>query len=77
MFKNMKIGMRLGLGFGVVLVLLGIIILTSIKELASVNEITNRMANQDWVKSVVAKDIVDLANANVRSSYEFFVVTDK
>ena len=77
MFKNMKIGMRLGLGFGVVLVLLGIIILTSIKELASVNEITNRMANQDWVKSVVANDIVDLANANARSSYELFLVTDK
>lgn len=77
MFKNMKIGVRLGLGFSVVLILLGIIIVTSINELSSVNEITNRMATQDWVKSVVANDIVDLANDNARASYELFLVTDK
>jgi methyl-accepting chemotaxis protein len=77
MFKNMKIGMRLGLGFAVVLVLLGIILATGVKKLASVNEITNRMATQDWVKSVIANDIVDLANDNARASYELFLVTDK
>jgi len=76
-FKNMKIGMRLGLGFAVVLVLMGVIIATGIRELAAVNEITNRMATKDWTKSVIANDIIDLANANARASFELFLVTDK
>jgi len=77
MFKNMKIGMRLGLGFGLVLVLLSAIAAIGIKELAAVNEITNRMATKDWTKSVIANDIIDLANDNARASYELFLVTDK
>ncbi len=77
MFSNMKIGMRLGLGFGMVLVLLSAIAAIGIKELASVNEITNRMANLDWTKSVLANDVIDMANDNARASYELFLTTDK
>jgi len=77
MFSNMKIGVRLGLGFGLVLVLLSAIAAIGIKELASVNEITNRMATQDWNKSVLANDVVDLANDNARASYELFLTADK
>jgi len=77
MFKNMKIGMRLGLGFGLVLVLLSTVAFIGIKELASVNEITNRMATKDWTKSVIANDVIDLANDNARASYELFLTNDK
>lgn len=77
MFKNMKIGMRLGLGFGLVLVLLAVVAAIGIKELAMVNDITNKMATKDWTKSVFANDVVDMANDNARASYELFLATDK
>ena len=64
MFKNMKIGMRLGLGFGLVVVLLAAVAAIGINEHASVNEISNRMATTDWTKSVLANDVVDMANDN-------------
>jgi methyl-accepting chemotaxis protein len=77
MFKNMKIGMRLGLGFGLVLILLAAVAAIGIKELALVNDISNRMATQDWTKAVLANDVIDLANDNSRASYELFLTTDK
>lgn len=77
MFKNMKIGVRLGLGFGLLLVLMAAVAAIGIKELALVNEISNRMATQDWTKSVLANDVVDMANDNARASYELFLTTDK
>ncbi|MBI3188651.1 MAG: MCP four helix bundle domain-containing protein [Gammaproteobacteria bacterium] len=75
MFKNMKIGVRLAVSFGAVVVLMGIIIATGIRELAGVNDITNKMATQDWVKSTIANDIIDIANDNARASFELFLVT--
>lgn len=76
MFKNLKLGMRLGLSFAVVLILMGVIIGVGINELGNVNSITNRMATKDWVKSVIANDIIDLANANAGASYQLFLVSD-
>ncbi len=76
MFKNLKLGMRLGMSFGVVLLLMGIIIVVGVKELSTVNAITNKMATQDWTKSVLANDIIDFANDNARASFELFLVTN-
>lgn len=50
MFKNMKIGMRLGLGFGLVLVLLSVIAFVGITRLAAVNDIANDIVNNKWMK---------------------------
>ena len=38
MFKNMKIGVRLGLGFGLVLLLLSVIAFTGITRLTAMND---------------------------------------
>ncbi|MDE2598834.1 MAG: MCP four helix bundle domain-containing protein, partial [Rhodocyclaceae bacterium] len=50
MFKNLKIGMRLGLGFGLVLVLLGVIAFIGVTRLASVNSVVEDIINDKWVK---------------------------
>jgi methyl-accepting chemotaxis protein len=54
-----------------------VISFVGINRLSGVSEITNRMAAKDWVKSVVANDVIDLANENARASFELFLLTDK
>lgn len=69
MFRNMKLGMRLGIGFAVVFALMVVIIAVGISGLRNVDEIANRMADEDWKKSVVANKVIDLANANARQNF--------
>ena len=76
MFNNMKLGLRLGISFAVVLLLMAIIIGAGVKGLMSVNDITNRIVKQDWTKTVIANDIIDLANDNARASAELFLQDD-
>lgn len=76
MFKNMKISMRLGLGFGLLLLIMSTIIGVGVYQLSQVNSIANRMATQDWIKAVLANDITHLANDNGRASYALFLVKD-
>lgn len=77
MFKNMKIGARLGLGFGVTLVLMVIIIATGIFRLSGVNQLTEQIVTKDWTKAVIANDIIDHANDNAKASMELFLTKDK
>ncbi|OGS97234.1 MAG: chemotaxis protein [Gallionellales bacterium RIFCSPLOWO2_02_FULL_57_47] len=76
-FVNLKVGARLGLGFGLVLIMLSFIAIIGISKLSGVNEITSRITTKDWTKAVVANDVIDLANDNARASYELFLLTDK
>lgn len=68
--------MRLGLGFGLLLLIMSIIIGVGVNQLSEVNSIANRMATQDWTKAVLANDIIGLANDNGRASYALFLVKD-
>ncbi|MDP2824723.1 MAG: methyl-accepting chemotaxis protein [Sulfuritalea sp.] len=56
MFKNLKIGMRLGLGFGLVLILLSAIAFTGITRLASVNDVVEDIVKAKWPKVVLLQD---------------------
>ena len=57
MFKNMKIGMRLGAGFGLVLVLLSAIAFIGITRLGNLNEDMDGMINDRYPKTVLANNI--------------------
>jgi methyl-accepting chemotaxis protein len=76
-FVNLKVGTRLVLGFGLVLIMLALIATIGISRLAGVNEITNRISTKDWIKAVLANDVIGLANDNARASYELFLLTEK
>ncbi len=76
MFKNLKLGQRLGIVFGIILMVMVLIIAESLRELSAVNRIAERMATQDWTKSVLANDIIDFANDNARASFELFLLTE-
>ena len=76
-FVNLKVGARLGLGFGLVLIMLSVIVMIGISKLSGINDVTHRMATRDWAKTVLANEIGDLANDNARASFELFLITDK
>lgn len=67
MFKNMKIGMRLGVGFGLVLVLLSVIAFIGITRLGHLNEAVDKIVNDRYPKTVQANDIIDSINQIARS----------
>lgn len=66
MLKNLKIGVRLGLGFGVVLFLTVIILILGIYKMAQVNDKLNRIVNINNVKmdnaNAAAKAILSISN---------------
>ena len=75
--KNAKIGVRLAIGFGVVLVLMVAGIVVGWTRLAEVYGITEKIVQKDWTKSVLANEIMALANDNAKANMELFLVADK
>jgi methyl-accepting chemotaxis protein len=76
MFNNMKLSMRLGLTFALLIVLMLVIIGIGLKELSTVNSITYRIVTDDWRKTVLANDIIDLANHNAKTRLELLINDD-
>ncbi|OYY95205.1 MAG: methyl-accepting chemotaxis protein, partial [Hydrogenophilales bacterium 28-61-23] len=56
MFGNMKIGTRLGLGFGLVLILLMVIAFIGISRLAAVNTSVEDIIHDKWKKTSLLQD---------------------
>ena len=67
MFKNMKIGMRLALGFGLVLVLLVVIAVVGITRLSDVQGNFDVVVNENIVKIGLSNSLVDEVNLIARS----------
>lgn len=73
MFTNMKLSMRLGLTFALLIALMLTIIGIGLKELSTVNGITYRIVTDDWRKTVLANDIIDFANSNAKARLELLI----
>ncbi|NHZ38050.1 methyl-accepting chemotaxis protein [Massilia rubra] len=73
---NLKIGVRLGTGFGLVLLLMAALIATGITLLNSAGASTRRMVDHEWVKAEAANEINVGTRANARRTLELFIVTD-
>jgi methyl-accepting chemotaxis protein len=67
MFKNLKIGFRLGLGFGLVLLLLAIVSVVSHNRLGALNGEIENMVNDKFPKTVWANDIIDQIKTSNRA----------
>jgi len=77
MLKNMKIGSRLGFGFGVIMALLVIVGIFSIMEITQLNGMVNSMVNDLFPKTVQANDIIDNQNIIARSLRNIVIDTGK
>jgi methyl-accepting chemotaxis protein len=56
MFSNLKIGMRLGLGFALILILLAVIAFIGVTRLASVNSSVEDIINDKWRKASLLQE---------------------
>ena len=77
MFANMKIGVKLALGFGLVLVLLSVTIGIGISRMGLMGQSIDTIITKDWVKVSLINDVADLANDNAKANMELFLVSDK
>jgi methyl-accepting chemotaxis protein len=75
-FKNMKIGMRLGLGFGLVLVLLAIIAFIGITRLSAVQGNFEIAVNENAVEIALANGMIDQVNTIARSARNMALAED-
>ena len=67
MFNNLKIGVRLGIGFAVTLILLITIAVLSISSISSLNDDIQMMTNDRFPKTVQANAIVRAINVIARN----------
>ncbi|TWI47517.1 methyl-accepting chemotaxis protein [Pseudoduganella flava] len=58
MLKNLKIGVRLGLGFGTVLLLLLAIAMLAITRMAAMDHVTGTITDDAYPKAALAKDLI-------------------
>ncbi|QJQ06150.1 HAMP domain-containing protein [Undibacterium piscinae] len=73
---NMKIGIRLGLGFGLVLLLLIGIAILSGSKLAILNQGTDTLVTQDWVKAKLANKALDNVRGSIARVFQSIAATD-
>jgi methyl-accepting chemotaxis protein len=67
MFKNLKIGVRLGIGFGLMILLLVIISALSYVRVGNLDSEIEDMVNDKFPKTVMANDAVDQINITARA----------
>lgn len=65
--KNLRIGTRLRIAFGLVLVFMVAIAAIGIERLSSLNEHIDALAGEDYLKVEVANKIIDAANADAQA----------
>jgi methyl-accepting chemotaxis protein len=67
-FKNLKIGMRLGLGFGIVLLLLAILSVFAYGRVQMLNQEMDDMVKDKFPKTIWANDIIENVNVVARAA---------
>jgi len=74
---NMKVGTRLGLGFGAILLLLALIAGFSIREMMDLNKDVDELVNDKFPKTVLANDIIDNVNLIARAMRNMLILKDQ
>ncbi len=75
-FQNLRIGVRLGWGFGLLIVLTVVAIAVAILRFSQVGEVNTRIIESDWVKAEAANTINATTRANARRTMELLIVSD-
>jgi methyl-accepting chemotaxis protein len=77
MFANLRIGARLGLGFGVVLALMAAMVAFAAARLSTIGAAADDIVHQDWVKAEAAATLHATTRANAQRTMELFFHSDK
>ena len=73
---NMKIGVRLALGFSLVIAMLLIAVAVALLRLAGLGEANDSLIQKEWVKAEAAALVDSTARANARRTMELLIATD-
>jgi methyl-accepting chemotaxis protein len=73
---NLRIGVRLGSGFGIVLLLMVSLIAIVLVRLSSIGDSSSNMIEKDWVNANAANTINVTTRANARRTLELFIAPD-
>ena len=76
MFKNMKVATKLGVGFGLVLVLLSVVAFVAVAKLANLNAGMENMANDRYPKTAMANELAYRAMDNARIVRNLILLSD-
>ncbi len=68
MIRNMKIGMRLALGFGIAAVMVALVSTVSVYRLGQIGDSVRLIVADRFPKTVMSNDIIDNSNAVARSA---------
>ena len=75
--KDLKIGLRLGLGFGLVLLLMGAMIALALARYSAIGDETEKILERDWIKADAAATLNATTRANAQRTMELFFTTDR
>jgi methyl-accepting chemotaxis protein len=75
--KNLNIGTRLGLGFGLLILMLLGTVAVALLRLGQVEAINTRIIEKEWVKAEAANVINATTRANARRTMELLIVDDQ
>ena len=76
-FMNLKIGIRLGVGFGLLIVMMAVMAAVAVTRFREVSAVNTRIIEKDWVKAEAANVINATTRANARRTMELVLATDK
>lgn len=75
-FANLKIGVRLSIGFGILILMTLGMGGTGLQRFAEVNAVNSRIIEKDWVKAEAANVINATTRANARNTMELLIADD-
>lgn len=75
-FKDLKIGVRMGLGFGLLIVMLLGMMLVSVLRLQEISALTGHIVDNDWAKAEAANVINATTRTNGRRTMELVLAND-
>ncbi len=74
--RNLNIGARLGLGFSLVLLLMGAMVILALTRFSALGSETGKILDQDWAKASAAASLHTATTANAQRTMELFFTTD-
>ncbi len=77
MFKNMKIGKKLSLGFGLVLILMAVLIFVAAGNMARLKENIDHIVKVNSVRSGLARDMADIVREDAIAVRNAFLQKDR
>ena len=73
---DMKIGVRLGAGFGVVLLLMAVLVLTGLLRLDKIGALSDAIIERDWAKADAIATVRSTTRSNAALVLELFIHED-